>query len=327
MTTLTRSLAILVSFTCPLLAQAEAQKEGKKKNPAAKEGAAKAAPNFMGTPHVYKSVAGRDLNLYVMTPADWKAADKRPAVVFFHGGGWKAGTATQFNYQGQHLTTRGLVIVQVQYRLIKTEGEAPLEACLDARSAMRWVRGHAAELGIDPDRIASGGGSAGGHLAAYVGMVDGVDDPQDDLKISPKPNAMILFNPALLHGGEREGTPPEISAKFVPISPWKNVSRDDPPGLILVGSEDGLLLPDKVKAFQEMCQAAGVRMDATIYPGEGHGFFGISRSRDRFFDTVTETEKFLASLGWVTGPPTLTREEVTKYAGDVKVATGKKKKS
>ncbi|TDU63134.1 acetyl esterase/lipase [Prosthecobacter fusiformis] len=321
MKTLIASLTLLMALTAYSIAQGE-----KTNDSAAIDAASTLGQKYMGNAHVYKKADGQELKLYVMTPPDWKATDKRPAAVFYHGGGWIGGQPTQFNYQGHHLTTRGMVVVQVQYRLVNKKGEVPLNACLDARSSMRWVRSHAAELGIDPDRIAAGGGSAGGHLASYLGMVDGKDDPQDDLSISPKPNALLLFNPALLHGQERPDAPAEGRSAFEPISPWKNVSRDDPPGLILVGSEDGLLLPAKVKEFQNMCQAAGVRMDATIYPGEGHGFFGIGRSRDRFYDTVRETEKFLASLGWITGEPTLTHEQVTEYARMYKQANGVKEK-
>lgn len=267
----------------------------------------------LGEARVYKTADGRDLTLHILKPEGWQAADKRPAMIFFHGGGWIGGTPAQFNGQGHHLASRGMVVVQVQYRFIKAKGEAPLAACLDARSAMRWVRGHAAELGIDPQRIAAGGGSAGGHLAAYVGMVDGQDDPADDARISPKPDAMVLFNPALLHG-EEERQPPEAQRPaFKSLSPWANVSPDDPPGLILVGSEDGLLLPHKVKEFQALCEKNGVRMDAVIYPGEGHGFFGLKKSEDRFYDTVREMEKFLASLGWIEGAPTLTQDQVKEY--------------
>jgi acetyl esterase len=248
--------------------------------------------------------------------------------VFFHGGGWEIGKGapTQFNYQGKYLASRGMVSIQVQYRLIAdNRKEAPLGACQDAKSAMRWVRSHTAELGIDPARIASGGGSAGGHLAAFVGMVDGTDDPQDDLKISCRPAAMVLYNPALLHydtggenasNGKKRSVTSELFATYKKISPYYSVSSDDPPGIILVGSEDGILPQDALKGFQAKCKVAGVRMDTVVYPGEGHSFFGLRRSLDRFYDTTIEMDKFLASLGWLSGPPTLTKQDVKAFAAE-----------
>ena len=284
-----------------------------------------------GTPHVYKTVDGRELQLFVLNPPDWKATDQRPAIVFFHGGGWEIGKgdATQFNSQGEYLVTRGVVCIQVRYRLVAdNRKEAPLGASQDAKSSMRWVRSHAAELGIDPKRIAAGGGSAGGHLAAFVGMVDGTDDPQDDLKVSCRPAAMLLYNPALLHGSPRADDPKgsvssELAKAYATISPFMSVTPDDPPGIILVGTEDNVLPTPIVKAFQEKCKAAGVRMDAVIYPGEGHSFFGIRRSHDRFYDTTIEVDKFLGSLGWVQGPPTLTREWVEKLASGLSITPNK----
>jgi carboxylesterase type B len=116
----------------------------------------------VGESHVYKKVDDRELKLYVTKPTDWKQTDSRPAIVFFHGGGWTGGAPGQFTEHSKYLVTRGMVCVQVQYRLLDKKGsEPPTTCCRDAKSAMRWVRSRAAELGIDPDRIASGGGSAG----------------------------------------------------------------------------------------------------------------------------------------------------------------------
>ncbi len=286
--------------------------------PSAADAAARDLTSPLGEAHVYKTVADRQLKLWVMRPAADQAPGPRPAIVFFHGGGWRNGTATQFNLQGDYLTRRGMVVVQVQYRLLTAGEVVPANACLDARSAMRYVRAHAGELGIDPERIAAGGGLAGGHLAAYVGMVDGVDEATDDTAVSCRPAAMVLFNPALLHGEEPRRTSEDAGTQFQAISPFMHVSAGDAPGLILVGSEDKILLPAKVAEFQAKCEAAGVRMDAVIYPGEEHSFFGLAKSADRFFDTVTEMDRFLGSLGWLEGPPTLTRDDVAAYSAELK---------
>lgn len=134
-----------------------------------------------GEEYTYKTVGKRALKLYVTRPAGWKASDSRPAIVFFHGGGWVGGAPGQFTEHAKYFASRGMVAVQVQYRLLDRKRADPPTTCVqDAKSAMRWVRSHAEKLGVDPNRIASAGGSAGGHLAAFVGMVDGMDDPQDD---------------------------------------------------------------------------------------------------------------------------------------------------
>ncbi|HEY6168823.1 MAG TPA: alpha/beta hydrolase [Verrucomicrobiae bacterium] len=330
------ALVIVLSLT--LFAPAFAQsKKANRKSSADQEAAEISGLKPLGEAHVYKKAGERNLHLYVTKPEGWKADDKRPAIVFYHGGGWMIGkgTPTQFNYQGKYLASRGMVSIQVEYRLVAdNRKEAPLDACRDAKSAMRWVRSHAAELGIDPKRIASGGGSAGGHLAAFVGMVEGTDDPQDNLKISCLPNAMVLYNPALLHEGQAsdEGADAkkpkasaELIAAYTKISPFVSVSAGAPPGIILVGDQDAILPVPVVKKFQEKCRAVGTRMDAVIYPGEGHSFFGLRRSFDRFYDTTIEMDKFLGSLGWLNGPPTLTKEDVKAYAADAVQSSAKKK--
>ncbi|MEY3897718.1 MAG: hypothetical protein RLZZ214_3239, partial [Verrucomicrobiota bacterium] len=150
---------------------------------------------------VYKKAGDRELRLSIEKPAAWQPTDRRPAIVFFFGGGWVGGRTSQFQEQSEYLAARGMVGVRVEYRVIaKGDKGPPVVCCADAKSAMRWVRAHAAELGVDPQRIAAAGGSAGGHLAAFTSMVEGADDPADDLKISPKANALVLFNPVLDNG-------------------------------------------------------------------------------------------------------------------------------
>ena len=197
-----------------------------------------------GEPHVYKEVNGRSLSLYVTKPKDWLSNDQRPAIVFYHGGGWTGGAPGQFDEHSGYLASRGMVAVQVEYRLLDRKGNEPPETCVaDAKSALRWVRSHARDLGIDPSRIASGGGSAGGHLAAFVGMVDGGDAAEDDKSISPKSNAMVLFNPVFDNGPDGWGHK-RVGDRYREFSPFHNISRDDPPAIVFLGSKDALI-PEK----------------------------------------------------------------------------------
>ena len=281
--------------------------------PVAASGAATEADVFagepLGTPHVYKTVGGRALQLHVVKPEGWQPADRRPAIVFFHGGAWRTGKPVQFNEHARYLATRGMVCAQVEYRLLDAGTSGPPLACVqDARSAMRWMRAHAAELGVDPARIAAGGGSAGGHLAAFVGMVEGLDGPDDDLAISPKADALVLFNPVFDNGPEDGYGAERIGARYPEFSPAHNVTRDDPPAIVFLGSADRLVPVRVLERFQAAMARAGVRCDAIVYPGQPHGFFNFNRSSPEYYlQTLTAADAFLTSLGWLQGAPTLER--------------------
>ena len=101
----------------------------------------------------YKQVEGGSLSLHIFTPPSHKATDARPAVVFFFGGGWLGGSYTQFVPQSQFFASRGMVCICAEYRTESSHGASPFDCVEDGRSVMRWVRGHAAELGIDPNRL------------------------------------------------------------------------------------------------------------------------------------------------------------------------------
>ena len=269
---------------------------------------AKAKPAFLGETHLYKQVEGRDLRLLVIKPPDWKATDQRPALVLFHGGGWTGGTPTQFNDQATYLAQRGLVCVQVEYRLVKDISGPPTNCVRDAKSAMRWVRSHAAELGVDFNRIGAGGGSAGGHLAAFVGMVEGNDDPKDDVKISPKADALVLFNPVFDNGPDGGWGMQRVGDRFKEFSPAHNITPDDPPAIVFLGRNDPLNGVPVVERFQSNMKKVGVRCETRFYDGQAHGFFNGEPWKTV---TLIETDKFLTSLGWLKGAPTLKEPDLS----------------
>src|SRR5262249_27029648 len=99
----------------------------------------------------YKSTEQGKLSMLIHRPEGWKASDKRPAIVFFFGGGWTNGSPKQFESQAVYLAGRGMVAARADYR-IKSRHKVKPDACVeDAKSAVRWLRAHAAEYGIDPD--------------------------------------------------------------------------------------------------------------------------------------------------------------------------------
>lgn len=255
---------------------------------------------------IYKKVDGAALKILVSKPDDWKPDDRRPAAVFFHGGAWVTGNPGQFDKHCEHLNGRGMVCFQVQYRLMSKEerGLPPTKCVHDAKSALRWVRSRAEEFGIDPDRIASGGGSAGGHLAAFLGTMDGLDDPNDDVKVSARSNAMLLFNPVYNNGPNKRGLKGwgigRIKDKYPSYSPAHNITSDDAPSIVFLGTRDKLIATGIAKDFQSRMRRAKVRSELHLYKGAGHGFFNYEVDGGKWYKlTIEETDKFLVSLGWL----------------------------
>ncbi|MDW8309775.1 MAG: alpha/beta hydrolase [Verrucomicrobiales bacterium] len=267
---------------------------------------------------IYKAIGDLKLSLYILTPSDHKPSDRRPAIVFFFGGGWTGGTPMQFAPQCRYLASRGMVAITADYRVFGRHG-TPVAKCVeDARSAIRWVRVNAARLGIEPKRIAAGGGSAGGHLAACTALLTNFDAASDDLSISCVPDALVLFNPALvLAPSDRiETFPPErierlrgrLGAEPEKLSPLHHVRTGAPPTLILHGKADQVVPYRSAEAFAEAMKQAGNRCELVGYDGRGHGFFNYRDARPAdFIATTREMDQFFASLGWLTGPPTVER--------------------
>lgn len=269
-------------------------------------GQLQAAEKPVGQKYEYKQVEGRSLAMYVTRPDDWTPDDQRPAILFFHGGGWVGGAPGQFTQHSIYFASRGIVCFQAQYRLLDKKKNDPPTACIrDARSAMRWVRSRAKEFGIDPNRIASAGGSAGGHLAATLGTINQHDEPGEDTSTSTRSNAMLLFNPVFDNGPGEWGAK-RVGDRVAEFSPAHNISPDTPPSLVFLGDKDALIPVTTLTRFQENVRAAGGRCETLIFPGESHGFFNYGKKGGQpYYRTVVACDRFLTSLGWLTGEPTL----------------------
>ena len=109
---------------------------------------------------IYKKVGNIELKLHIFNPDGHKAGDQKAAIIFFFGGGWNGGSPSQFYPQCEYLAKRGMVAISAEYRVKSRNGTSPLECVKDGNSAIRWVRSHALELGINPGKLAAGGGSA-----------------------------------------------------------------------------------------------------------------------------------------------------------------------
>jgi acetyl esterase/lipase len=251
-----------------------------------------------GTRMEYKQVDGKALSLWITEPKDVGAEDAAPlraAVVLFHGGGWTGGTPALLAPQAKVVAQHGAVGILVQYRFIPDRKQEPRICVEDSKSAIRWVRAHAKELKIDPNRIVAAGGSAGGYDAAYATMAPGWDDPGDDLAISPAGNAMVLWNPVIdtSESGYSHETFGDDASKR---SPMTYLSKSTPPMLIQAGADDVWIHKDVLHAFQAKAKSLGVRCEVIIYDGQKHGFF----NREPFLSQTNDAMiRFLASLGYV----------------------------
>ena len=245
----------------------------------------------------YKKTKQGDLEMIVHYPPGWKETDKRPAIVFFFGGGWTNGSVKQFEPQATHLASRGMIAARADYRVKSRHSVTPKECVEDAKSAVRWLRQNAAKLGIDPDRIVAAGGSAGGHIAACTGLAPGLDAPGEDTKISSKPNAMVLFNPVLrLDLPQLSGFVGHDESLAKAISPTLYLEKDTPPTLLLYGSADRLAAQGE--EFMKKSKELRHRAELFTAEGQGHGFF----NRPPWLEKTTQRmDEFLVSIGYLQG--------------------------
>ena len=222
---------------------------------------------------VYKTVGDVELKLHIFESASHQKTDQSPAIVFFFGGGWNGGTPKQFYEQARFLADAGMVAISAEYRVKSRHKTTPFECVADGKSAIRWVREHANELGVDPDRIVASGGSAGGHVAACTGVMLGHDETTEDSSISSVPNAMILFNPVLDTTENGYGLKAVGEDRKTEISPCHHVRAGIAPTLVFHGSSDTTVPIENAERFTRFMKEAGNDCQLETYPGYGHGFF------------------------------------------------------
>jgi len=297
----TPALALLVCGTLTALIAAAFAAESR---PPATPAAGPAAAESKVAEYVYKKAPQGELKMFVHFPRDWKASDKRPAIVFFFGGAWRQGSPEQFRMQAEYLATRGFVAARPDYRVASRHKTTPDAAVEDARSAVRWLRERAAELGIDRDRLVGAGGSAGGHLAACAALCDTPDAPGEDTSVSCRPSALVLFNPVVdlrnldLQGWKAAEAPG--STLVEQLSPVVHMTRSLPPTILFYGTEDKFLAQGRAM----LAKAKELACRAELYTAAGmpHGFFNRPPWQEI---TLRQADAFLASLGYLKGEPTI----------------------
>jgi dienelactone hydrolase len=253
-----------------------------------------------GKPYVYKTSAGKERRMELYFPPNHDPAKaKVPGLILFHGGGWSGGTLQQFRAACAYFASRGLVCATAEYQMLAGKaatklpgGESKKRVCVtDAKSAIRWFKQHAGELGIDPTRIITGGGSAGGHISALATMNPGLNDPADPKDISTAVVAYLWFNPAFSPDDAKD---PEIDV-------LRHQQADLPPAIAFFGDKD--TWKTGWDTAQANWEALGTKtIDLQIAPGQAHSFFNKEPWRTV---TLIAADRFLAKHGLLTGEPTL----------------------
>ncbi len=257
---------------------------------------------------VYKTTPQGDLKINLYFPPDWKASDRRPAIVFFFGGSCARGSPAQFAPTAEYFAGRGLVAAAPEYRIANIHHTPPERCIEDGKSAIRWLHMSAPHLGIDPGRIIAGGGSSGGTVAAFAAYNSTIEPEDEDRSASSRPDALVLYNPALGFPDDRSRlTPEQRQAAQGPlgalIAGWK-VTGGGPPAILFYGTEDPL--QDKGGDFARRLIAARTRAEMYTAAGQPHGFFNRFPDSPWHALVLRQTDRFLASLGYLRGAPTVT---------------------
>jgi len=258
---------------------------------------------------VYKQVQGYDLTVEMFYTEETWRNDRNPTIAFFHGGGWALGDPSEFDEACIRYALKGFITFTFQYRLsVNADGTIPhpgitlVECVKDARSAMRWLREHATELHVDPDRLVACGQSAGGQLALSTALAGHVNEYTDNLQISPVPNALILYSSNVntmeawadrLMGERRE----EIWS----ISPHHNLKPGLPPTIEFHGEEDSMVPIWVVRHFIDKAEKMGNQIEFEPYEGRKHYLGDGDDQYGRYYDegVLERTDRFLQDHGFM----------------------------
>ncbi len=241
------------------------------------------------TSFTYRTIGERNLRIHVFEPAN--PSRRRPAAIFFFGGGFRFGDVSTFADLAKAFTAQGYVAILADYRIICRDNIGAVGGIDDAEAAISWVRKHFRELRIDRTRVSLVGGSAGGALAASAA-----------LRVPPaeRPNALVLFNPVLdLESGI--WAKDQTTADALAYSPSRLPIDNLPPTIIFHGVADRTV---PIKTSRDFCTRAissRRRCELMEYPGQDHSFadkhsVDASLGTSPFEDTFTKALAFLNSV-------------------------------
>ncbi len=240
---------------------------------------------------LYKKTPQEDMYLYLLRP-EGKAKKVLPAIIYFTGGGWVNGSVDSQIANAAWFRDQGIIGITADYRVKSRHGTSPVECIQDAKSAVRYVRIHAKELGIDPDKIIVAGGSAGGHIAACT-SISGEDEPDEDLTISSKGNALVLHNPVL-----GEGFGEAFFTEHPEFSPILHINKGWPPTIISCGTADKTTPFAVAQKFTRLMIEAGNTCELIPVKDADHSC-DWPASNPNFLPTLQQMTQFLVEQKFI----------------------------
>jgi len=263
-----------------------------------------AADSQAGKVYVYKQSDGKpqEMEIYFPPNHDPKNA-KVSGMILFHGGGWSGGNLKQFRAACEYFASRGLVTATVNYRMLtKAEasqlpaGETRKRVCIaEAKSAIRWCKSHAEELGVDPERVITGGGSAGGHVSVLATLNPGLNDPSDPTDIDTSVVAYLLFNPAFAADDSQDSE----------VDVLRYLKADIAPAIAFFGTKDTWKVGWDA-AHAKLKELGNVKAELHLAEGQAHSFFNKEPWQSL---TLIAADRFLLKHGLLQGEPTRQRPE------------------
>lgn len=258
---------------------------------------------------IYKTAQGKPLHVFVYDSPKNCKDQKRPAMAFFHGGGWAYGNPNEFEVACNRYAKKNLVCFTFQYRLSMTNnGNVPhpdislIECVKDTRSAIRWIRKNADVYNINSHQIIACGQSAGGQLALGTALFSSINDESDDLTISSIPDAFVLYSSNvntieawadMLMGDRHE--------QIWSVSPFHNLKTGMPPAIAFHGTADRMVPYWVVTRFRDKTIELGNQFELITFNGRRHYLGDVDQNKKSYYDDeiLNITDDFLMRMGFI----------------------------
>lgn len=252
--------------------------------------------------YLYRKTPSGDLLAHFFFPPGFDyQRDRKPAIVFFHGGLWDISAPTQFVPHCHHFTSRGMVAATLEYRTRALFDGTPEEAISDAKEALSFFKGNAEMMGVDASRIVAVGASAGANAVLAATLHPREDAPG----ACPRPAALILFGPITDTtkqgiGNERFASPKDGKLH----SPSHHLPQKGLPPCLIFHAKDDRVVPFELsERFARQYRKRRNRCELMEFTKAGHTFFNYNSDQKNYEITLRAADHFLVDRGIIEPDP------------------------